>query len=124
MYTYQLAIIVIVSLAFSYYFAPVAYAEFGEKWNAYSWLQVFGFCTLLSGQMVYSGLVTLPIPSLYPEDEEDLRSFVASPMPSMASRYMATPLPPYSPPYEEVYKAREKSWTNLNKENPFGVAAG
>ncbi|CAD7946667.1 unnamed protein product [Amoebophrya sp. A120] len=107
------------------YFAPAQYAEFGELWNDYSWLQAVGFVTLICGQCIYGGLLTLPFPSLYPEDEKDLASFVASPMPSPASRYLATPLPPYSPPYEDMYvnTKRDKSWTNLNNENPFGGAA-
>ncbi|CAD7949637.1 unnamed protein product [Amoebophrya sp. A25] len=79
------------------YFAPSTYKEFGESWNAYSKLQAFGFVVLLCGQCVYSGLVRLPFPNLYPP-EEVMEVFVNSPPCSLASAQLATPLPPFSPP--------------------------
>lgn len=34
--------------------------SFGEAWMPYSWLQMVGFVLLLLGQLVYSGVITIP----------------------------------------------------------------
>jgi drug/metabolite transporter (DMT)-like permease len=66
-------------------------SKFGEVWNSYSWLQIVGFCILVSGQAIYGGVIRLPF-CQYPEEEKlDFAAF-ASP----ASIHLCTPLPPRS----------------------------
>jgi len=105
------------------YYGAKSIQEFGEDWTPYSPLQAVGFCLLIFGQTIYGGIVQLPIPSLYP-DEAELRSFVESQMFSPATRHMATPLPPFSPPQGKAgdSKDHKQSWPNLGQmENPFDM---
>lgn len=103
------------------YYAADSIKQFGEDWTPYSPLQAVGFCLLIFGQTIYGGIVQLPIPALYP-DEAELRSFVQSQMFSPASRHMATPLPPFSPPQGKVGTEKQQSWPSLGQmENPFDM---
>ena len=51
-------VIWIIDLSIQYSMYPSS--EFGEKWTAWSWLQLFGFGLLLLGQSVYSELIPVP----------------------------------------------------------------
>jgi len=82
---------------FLMYKAPENLHQFGEKWTDYSPLQAAGFLILIFGQCIYGGVLTFPIATkfLYPDlSVESISSIKYS---RVASRHMATPLPPYSP---------------------------
>lgn len=64
-------------------------SKFGEVWNSYSYIQIIGFCILVSGQAIYGGVLRVPFCEYPAEEKLDFAKF-ASP----ASINLCSPLPP------------------------------
>ncbi len=123
------ALVWLIDLALMYK-APEAYHQFGENWTAYSPLQAAGFLILIFGQCVYGGVITFPIGTKYLYPNLDSQGIASIKYSRVASRHMATPLPPYSPEHlanrqasKEFADIPETQYMSLGKDNCFAAEA-